>query len=607
MFNKRLLFLCLLLLAAVPARAQWSGSIDLAGGFGTTPPNEEDEADRLNHWLTKGAFAFQYQRPTWIWSTTLDGQWEPNESDTQRSVIKDALSIVLKETNTKPYSAGLRSQLSLTPAGNRKYDIWIKYRFKHDEGYHETVKMDYSLKEDGDDSFNYYGEHPIMNEHALSAGMETSHQLGTPRKVLQTSFTVESSFNRQLNTWGVYKYTGRMETAEDAGDNDQEEIGEEANWIYRITPRNNVLNTAMQVHLRDSVLCGRAKLVLDPGVRLNTLHNLDYNSGATLDQMASLMSDQDVWIDSLRLRESFDFLTLKAVPYLAADFSWESLSIHADYGLQFHGRRLNDDDHWQAMSLHGVYPVGKGSLNWKIGQHHRLRLGNSLDVQHPDYFQICWYERTGGYLNQLYRGNEKLPSTRIRKYDLSYDFQTRHFLSNTAITLTRKVNETDQTWSDEEIEGRLYKVFTWINAADSWTLGATQKLGYSGKVLSAHLGVGYNHTLRISRETGQRKESTDWKLTADAKAELGWGWSIQADARYQSKVATFFSIFGEYCVLNARLQKKFTNMTVYLEGRDLLDNPRTTSFDSADHREMWYEVSRLNRRLIVLGLNWSLK
>ncbi len=257
------------------------------------------------------------------------------------------------------------------------------------------------------------------------------------------------------------------------------------------------------------------------------------------------------------------------------------------------------------MQWRNIYPVGNGTVTWQINPRHGLSLENTLSVSHPDYFKICWYERTGGYLNQLYRGNEELLSTSTDKYALAYEFKPKRFRTRTTLAMTRKINEIDQTWSNQEIEGRLYKVFTWLNAADSWTFGATERLEWEGKIVTARMELTYNQTLRSVRETGATKRTFDWNLTSGVTIRPGAGWEISTDTRYQSKVQTFFSLFDQYCVFNARVQKKLQKVTVYLEGRDLLDGVRTTTFESADHKEMWEERVRNNRRLIILGVNWS--
>ncbi|MBO7371491.1 MAG: hypothetical protein J6U34_03185, partial [Bacteroidales bacterium] len=81
----RLLPACLLfLLTSVPALAQWSGTIDAAGGIGlrdglrTLQKNE-----LLHHYLGKGGFDLSYKDSALIWITSLSGSYE--------SVTKDYL------------------------------------------------------------------------------------------------------------------------------------------------------------------------------------------------------------------------------------------------------------------------------------------------------------------------------------------------------------------------------------------------------------------------------------------------------------------------------------------------------------------------------------
>ena len=136
-------------------------------------------------------------------------------------------------------------------------------------------------------------------------------------------------------------------------------------------------------------------------------------------------------------------------------------------------------------------------------------------------------------------------------------------------------------------------------------MGINQKLGWRGKVIVANVGVTYNQSRRTAKEGDKVKNSFDWKLNGDITAFLGKGWSVGADAKYQSKVATFFTLFKEYCELNARVQKDFKKFTLYLQAKDLLDQPRETSFESEEQQEFWVEQVRSNRRFFVLGVKWK--
>ena len=88
-------------------------------------------------------------------------------------------------------------------------------------------------------------------------------------------------------------------------------------------------------------------------------------------------------------------------------------------------------------------------------------------------------------------------------------------------------------------------------------------------------------------------------------ANLGKGWTVSADAKYQSEVASFFAMFSDYCRVNARVSKSFKKWTVYLEGRDLADTPHIVRVESADGSQVNHERSYMNRRLVVLGCKWT--
>ena len=446
-------------------------------------------------------------------------------------------------------------------------------------------------------SFSYYFEEPVMDEHKVETGARISHSFNGGRSILHGSVVFQTAGSRRTNTWTVFKTDPG-----EGGTAIHEEDLEGYAWRYRITPGSRDFNLDADLHLQQTLLDRDAKLTLSPGARLSTKHALDQNSGAT---QISLYEEQEVWKDSTRLRETFNYLSLWAEPYVAADFKWKNVEAHANYAAQVYARRLNDDTHWQALKVKGVYPVGRANVRWTISPMHSLNLTNQMSASHPDYLKICWYDRTAGYLDQLYRGNEKLLSPMTRLYGLEYEFKYKRFLSQFTVSYKRVVNEIDQTWTNEEIDGRQYKVFHWLNSSNSRSVGLTQKLGWRGKVIVANAGITYNQSRRTAMDSGKVKDSFDWRLNTDVTAFLGKGWSIGADARYQSKVATFFTIFKQYCELNVRIQKDFKKFTLYLQGKDLLDQTRETSFESEELQEFWVEQVRSNRRIYVLGAKWK--
>lgn len=585
-----------LLLCSLPLRAQWSGNVDLSAGLGGMTGSIVSDDKPMFHGLTQGTFQLNYKTDHFRWSTRVDGKWEPKTTDNTRFAYKkEKVGIVYKAATTRPLSTSIRSDFVWTPSPGRDYSAWILYQYKNDRAFNHSINFDGNVEEL--QSFSYYYEEPVMDEHKVETGARFSHRFNGGRSILHGSVVFQSAGSQRVNTWTVFK----TDPGEGATVIEDEEVAGYA-WRYRITPGSRDFNVDGDIHLQQTLLDQDVKLTLTPGTRISTKHAQDQNSGAT---QISLYNEQEVWKDSTRLRETFDFLSVWAEPYVAADFKWKNVEAHANYAGQLYARRLNDDTHWQPLKVKGFYPVGRANVRWTLSPMHSFNLTNQMSVSHPDYLKICWYDRTAGYLDQLYRGNEQLLSPRTRLYGLEYEFKYKRFLSQFAVSYKRVVNEIDQTWTNEEIDGRQYKVFHWLNSSNSRSVGLTQKLGWRGKVIVANAGITYNQSRRRAMDSEKVKNSFDWRLNADVTAFLGKGWSVGADARYQSKVATFFTIFKEYCELNFRIQKDFKKFTLYLQVRDLLDQPRQTSFESEELQEFWIEEVRSNRRIFVLGAKWK--
>jgi len=592
--------LCLaLLLCCVPLRAQWTGNVDLSAGLGGMEGSLISDDEPMLHGLMQGKFQLNYKKEKFSWITTVDGKWEPKTTDNGRMAYKNGkLNITYKAASTKPLSTSIKSDFVWTPDAFRNYSTWILYQYKNDRAQNHSMTFDGSVEEM--ENMSYYYEVPKMNEHKLETGLKTFRSFESGRSILRSSLKFQTVGSDKVNTWVVFK-TGDPTGSGTAIDIDN--IPAYA-WKYRITPNSFDFNLDGDIHWQRTLRDDDIQLKISPGARLATRQAIDENSGATRINVAYDV-EEEIWRDSTRLRESFNYLSVWIDPYFTADFRWKSLEAHADYAAQVYARRLNDETHKQPLNIKGVYPVGKSHLKWTISPVHSLTLSNQMSVSHPDYLKICWYDRTAGYLDQLYRGNEELRSPQTRQYALTYELKYKRFISKTGVSYKHVVDEIDQTWSNEEIDGRQYKVFKWLNSANSHSLGLSENLGWRGKVITANLGITYNQSRRIANSNGAVKNSFDWKLNGDISANLGKGWSMGVNAKYQSKVATFFTIFKQYCELNARVQKEFKRFTLYLEGRDLLDTPRETSFESEETQEFWIEEVRSNRRIFVIGAKWK--
>ena len=600
---RKLYGICLaltLLLWADPLRAQWSGSVDLSGGLGGMEGSIVNDEKPMIHGLAQGTLKLNYTTEKFTCNTTVTEKWEPKTTDNSRLAYKkENLGLVYKAASTKPLTTSIKTDLIWTPSKERKYSSWILYQYKNDRASNHTLNVNGNAEEV--EKVSYYYEVPKMDEHKVETGLRTFNSFNSGRNVLHSSILFQAVTSKKANTWSVFKT--------EEGQGSTSVVVEDVNayaWRYRITPSSTDFKLEGDIRLQNTLSDDDLRLTATPGLRFVAKNTQDRNSGATLVGYDPENENAGEWRDSLRLREYFNYLSVQAEHYVQAHLGWRNFDVNADYALQVFSRRLNDDDHRQKLAIKGIYPVGKANVRWIISPLHSLNLISQMSVSHPDYLKVCWYDRTAGYMDQLYRGNEQLLSPQTMLYTLEYEFKWKRFGSQTSVTYKDIINEIDQTWFNEEIDGRQYKIFRWLNSSDSRTVGLSQKLSWNGKVITAHAAITYNQSTRTSKTDRDKIKNTfDWKLTGDISARLGKGWSVGFDAKYQSKVATFFTIFKEYCELNALIQKDFKRITVYLQGKDLLDMPRETSFESAELQEFWVEEVRSNRRFFIIGARWK--
>ena len=600
------LVLLLTLLSAPVLRAQWSGSVNATGGFGAVTSlrgqifEDEDQVPKvIFHELGQTTLKLNYNNPRLQWTQLLEGKIENKSTDNLHLAFKTDemgsdesfdMNAIIKMGDEIPVNVQYRSDITWRPAQGQRFVFWARYKLDYKSSSNLTYRANWkSLKE------SMSQEAPFTWEHSASAGMRTSHELnGLSRRVLSTELSFDMNDKQQQT---IYTTIGVQ-----PGDNPEEDEA----WLtcYKLTPHSRSSTFKAIVHYRDSLLNGRStRLMVNPGLRFTAIKSLHDNSGYTLDPDASI--ENPVWRDSTAIREWFHFASLDFQPYVVADLTVKKVRIHVDYALTFYGRRLTDSTHHQSFKWQSPHPLGNGSIEWKINPQHKISLSNSLSIKHPTYLQICWFDRSGGYIEQLYRGSESLRSTRTQQYKMTYDFHYKRFVAATSLAYSWRLDEIEQTWFKEEIDNRDYKVFTWLNGADSRIQNVSQKLGWRGKMITANLGLECNYTLRTWHDSDRIKESTDWRLTADIAARVPKGWTLSTDIKYQSAVATFFALFSQYCVLNTRAQKEFKHFIVSLEARDLLDMPVEAQYISEDQTEAWIEKTLHNRRLVLLGFSWK--
>ena len=99
--------------------------------------------------------------------------------------------------------------------------------------------------------------------------------------------------------------------------------------------------------------------------------------------------------------------------------------------------------------------------------------------------------------------------------------------------------------------------------------------------------------------------SKNWDVMADVTVRPFAGWALSTNGFYRSNINTLYKRNRDMYSLSARLTKEFKRLTVYLEGRDLLDHSVTTENLSEDMTRQMVQTMHMNRRLFLLGLTWA--
>ena len=101
--------------------------------------------------------------------------------------------------------------------------------------------------------------------------------------------------------------------------------------------KSGFINAGASITLRDSTLAGVSSLLAEGGIRLRGNRLLDHYSGA-------ILVGEDVWRDSVRLRENFNYLELYAEPNVRLSYHKKDYGADLHTSIHFYGNHLTDKD-----------------------------------------------------------------------------------------------------------------------------------------------------------------------------------------------------------------------------------------------------------------------
>ena len=602
--------LVLLALASISARGQeskgvWSGSVSINAGSnfsegeeypesfirGEHPSNSKGDVEGTLGYK-KGRFELKLNLgagTSYLRTQKQAGSLTITDGDSEF----ESMSVDMKDAELSQSSYKGRADVIFRPSPLDRIAFFASYNFTLSDAYNSVSGL--KLGGDGGMSLYQYTDDGLTNKHTLNPGIEWSHKFGDSGRDLTLKADLSNAFDSRYTLWN--KGDGKT----DKDDSGQYESGAEVNnAIYRITPDYTDRSISLNAKYRDRNLAGVKGLDTDFAILLRLDQDIDEYSAA------NLVDNFTRWEDSTRFRESFNYLALTAEGAAHAGYKTGQFELDGTVRLQYFTDRLNSRTDREHIDAGHLFPLVNIKASWLPGSLHRLTLSLNNTIRRPDYLQICWFQRPGAYINELREGNPELNPTRTIRAALEYKFTKGPFSSSFEVGDSYAVDNIEQTYYMQDIEGEETRVYTWVNAGHSHTANAKLSARWSGGNLkagaSANLGYfsGVNLADKVTR-------NSDWKVEADAAYKWFWDITYLARFRYQSKIIRTYTSITEYFGLDLRISRPFFNnkLELFLEGRDLLDRTIQTSTLSSDWSRLYVVEDNLNRRLVMLGVKYS--
>ena len=567
----------------VETPGHWYGKVGLTGGYGHRIIKDETQIapdDTLTHVRGEAALQLGYRSPKFSFSTQMKGQWTGKGTLFDRCSVtgQEKLDLKYRRTELRQPSGSWRSDFQWKPSERSQFTTFVLYQIERDKTHGESFDYKMDLEKDETEDYRFSLEERHHWKHTVQTGWRSTHNWPDRRLTLLTQFDGTTRLHKRHSVW--------------------EEQAMNRSRSYLLTPQSDYHEGKAMILLRNDDFLGVPTLRAEGGLQVRSAYTEDRNAGMT--QIAP-----DVWRDSVRLKERFNHLALWIEPGVNADYQPGNWHLRAEGVLQWYGEQLTDERHFRDIAWEKPIPVGRVLTEWTPSKMHTVSVIVSHAVKQPTYVQRCWYERQDANANQLFRGNPALEASHNQEINLIYTFRHEHFNASSQTRMTYRTNEVEQTFTNETIDGRQYKVFTWLNTAFGETFSQVITAGWAGKVFSANSRINYVQKLQQSATNDREVRTHHWEFSADASCRPGNGWLFSARGAYVGDVQTLYTLLQGYCSLNASIEKAFKKVTVFVEGRDLLDQPVEKSFSSADLSEVWSQTEYLNRRVFLAGFTWA--
>ena len=450
--------------------------------------------------------------------------------------------------------------------------------FHNDDGVNIDTKRHSDVEEGYQDVIDF-GIDAAWNHRFEKAGREINSRM-------------EWAFNRndKNSIWHRHFLEGQI--SEEEFRNHSFNTGNEiSSQTFRITPlnRNNRLNAS--VLYRDIDLFDQKSL----NVELGTDLRIDYEK----DNLSAANLIDKVWVDSLKYRENFDFVSIDLSPKARLSYSPGKFNFSLQLTPDLYVSKLDSDNNIGRFNFGRFYILPDMNASWTPNPNHKLGISYKQGISRPTYLQICWFQRSGADANEILMGNPRLKPGSNGKAGLYYTFQSGFFTGTLEGSATMNWDKIERVFNSDGD----YRIYTWINSGHSVENSLKLTLKADLNNFDATINSYYNYFIGYNN-AGDETRSSDWGVSGEASLRVKGGWIFNAKGRYQSKIIRTYSSITEYVSCDVRITKDFKKFSVYAEGKDLFEQPIMVSTYSEDKTNVRFEQHQYNRRLFSVGVSF---
>lgn len=349
------------------------------------------------------------------------------------------------------------------------------------------------------------------------------------------------------------------------------------------------------------------------GLRFKGGANIAINTD--LDVFAGLNNVHGEWRDSTVMAQQYFYHYRQIDAYAEASYAIRGFSVNVRDNLQYYRDYLFDQLNVEENTLNAVFDkrdwqnMISAELAYRFNGHHRISAVFSHSIVRPPYRKLCATVTIGDSEGEYYRGNPDLKPEVIDRIRLGYTISNGHVNSEFSLSYSEKGNTAERIAVQVDDKDPSMKdvttLYTWVNSQRQTVLTPRMDVSIDYSAIAAKIWAVFNYEHFYYLKNAPRAHS-NYEMGMRLDASLTSSTRLSGTLSYSSENIRAFNNTSEYVGAAFRLsQRIIKGLEIYLEGKDLVDKPRTEETWNESFTFYKKKTRLLNRSAIRLGISYN--